>query len=562
MAQKRNYETWNKGELIREIAKLEKRKKYGVVWEDKPEDVALLCKEALPVLIEDKKLEISNSQPTSINIFIEGDNYHALSVLNYTHKSAVDLIYIDPPFNTGNKSWKYNNDYVEKDDVWKHSKWLSMMYKRLKLAKKLLKKDGALIVAIDDYEINQLGLLLEELFPSYVMDLTIVIHHPQGAGSDTISRVHEFAYVCTPKGVGLKGRKRTSEKNRWSLKRSGQGENNWRANRPNQFFALHVDEKKKKVVGVGPNIPRDKKTYPSGTSPQGYLRIYPIDKAGKERVWRYNREKMMNLIRADLIEYTQKGSLVVKVSGVNAVPVFSVWQGARYNAGTHGSSLLTQIMKTANTFPYPKSLYNVYDMLEMIVGSNKKALIVDFFAGSGTTGHAVLEMNREDGGGRRFILCTNNEGGIASDVCYPRIKKVIEGYKNIKGESINGLGGNLKYYRTDFVDAKPTDKNKKRLVDKSTEMLCLKEDCFDAVKDGSHFRVFKNPQDNFLGIIYDDDGIEAFKKEAKKIKKKFVVYVFSLDESAREEEFEDMAGMVQLKPIPAVILNVYKRIFK
>jgi len=124
------------------------------------------------------------------------------------------------------------------------------------------------------------------------------------------------------------------------------------------------------------------------------------------------------------------------------------------------------------------------------------------------------------------------------------------------------LGGNLKYFKTDFVDAKPTDKNKRKLVDKSTEMLCLKEDCFDFVMEGEKFAIFKNNEDKYLGIIYDDEGIEPLKKEAKKLKKKFVVYVFSLDESAREEEFEDIADMVELKPIPAVILNVYRRIFK
>ena len=406
-----------------------------------------------------------------------------------------------------------------------------------------------------------MGVLIEEMFPNYERDLIIVAHHPQGAGSETISRVHEYAFVCTPKGIGLKGRKTTDEEDKWSLKRSGQGENNWRVNRPKQFFAILIDEKHGKVVGVGPEIDRKQKTYPKRKTNEGYLRIYPMDREGKERVWRYNRTTMTDLIRANMVEYTEKGSLVIKKTGVNAVPVFSIWQGARYNAGTNGSSLLTDIMGIANTFPYPKSLYTVTDMLSMIVGSDTKAIILDFFAGSGTTGHAVLELNKEDKGKRKFILCTNNENKICTDVCLPRVEKVIKGYKSLKNGKVEGFGGNLKYFKTDFVDAKPTDRNKKDLVDKSTEMLCLKEDCFEQVLKGKDFRIYRN-KDKYLGIVYDDDGIDPLKKEIKKLGKKFIAYVFSLDESAREEEFDDLEKLVELKPIPAVILNVYKRIFQ
>ena len=163
---KRNYDNWSKEELVREIGKLEKKlkKNYGLVWEDKLEDVATLCKEKLPVLGEDKKKEIETDKNKPVNILIEGDNYHALSVLNYTHKGMIDVIYIDPPFNTGAKDWKYNNDYVDINDQWRHSKWLSMMFKRLQLAKSLLKRDGVLICAIDDNEFHHLGCLFENIF--------------------------------------------------------------------------------------------------------------------------------------------------------------------------------------------------------------------------------------------------------------------------------------------------------------------------------------------------------------------------------------------------------------
>lgn len=184
-------------------------------------------------------------------------------------------------------------------------------------------------------------------------------------------------------------------------------------------------------------------------------------------------------------------------------------------------------------------------------------IVCDFFAGTGATGKAVLTLNKENNLHHSFILCTNNENNIAENICYPEIKKYILGSKKI-----HALGGNLKYYNTNFVEAKTTDTNKKKLVNKSTEMLCLKEGCFDKIVEKDSYRIYKDNKNKFLGIIYDDDGIEPFKNELSKMNKKAIVYIFSLDDSAREEEFEDIADMVELKPIPAVILNVYKRIFK
>ena len=184
-------------------------------------------------------------------------------------------------------------------------------------------------------------------------------------------------------------------------------------------------------------------------------------------------------------------------------------------------------------------------------------IVLDFFAGSGTTGHAVLNLNHKDGGSRKFILCTNNENYICEKVTYPRIRNVIKGYGNTKG-----LKGNLKYFRTGFISSEPTDINKKKLVEKSTEMLCLKEGCFIEIEKHKYYKIFTNPENKNIGIVFDDSGIEQFKKKIKSLKKHFTVYVFSLDESSREEEFEDVKEFVELKAIPAAILNVYRRIFK
>jgi len=180
------------------IKRLKSRKRYGLVWENKLEDVVESCKEKLPVLAEESGKEVKTKQNKPVNIIIEGDNYHALSVLNYTHERKIDVIYIDPPYNTGAKDWKYNNNFVDINDTYRHSKWLSMMDKRLRIAKRLLKKDGVLICAIDDNEFNRLGLLLEEIFFGKELHCMTIVHNPRGIQGKNFSYTHEYAYFVLP----------------------------------------------------------------------------------------------------------------------------------------------------------------------------------------------------------------------------------------------------------------------------------------------------------------------------------------------------------------------------
>lgn len=187
------YDGWTRERLLEEVKKLKKRKKYGIVWEHKPEDVVEQCKRELPVLKEVKSKEIITDPTAPVNLLIEGDNYHALSVLNYTHKRKIDVIYIDPPYNTGASDWKYNNNYVDNDDSFKHSKWLSMMSSRLALAKNLLKKDGILVCAIDDNELGTLSLLLGEIFPAKIQNTVVIVNNPHAVARSGFSRSHEYA---------------------------------------------------------------------------------------------------------------------------------------------------------------------------------------------------------------------------------------------------------------------------------------------------------------------------------------------------------------------------------
>lgn len=552
---KEDFHNWAKEDLIKEIKKLKKRKKYGIVWEAKPENVVELCKEKLPVLSEKKprKLIKDNSRPA--NILIEGDNYHALSVLSYTHIGKIDVIYIDPPFNTGAKDWKYNNAFVDKNDLWRHSKWLSMIYKRLLLAKKLLKNDGVLICAIDDNEFHHLGCLLEEVFNGWEMHCVTIVHNPRGIQGKSFSYTHEYAYFVFKKGMEVIGpRKLNEDEIYWSNLRNWGGES-LRTDARNCFYPIII--KKNKIIGFGDVPKNDYHPKKQTEESKGLFYVWPIDIKGVERKWRYARQSIEGV--RDLLSVKKSDNRIEIEIGKPYGTVRTVWQNPKYDAAEYGTKLVHALVPNSH-FDFPKSVYNTYDCLAPIISTRKNAVVLDYFAGSGTTGHAVLILNNEDGGNRKFILCTNNENGIAEEVCYPRICRVIKGHKDYP--DITGIPANLLYFKTDFVDAEPTDINKKKLVDKSTEMLCLKEECFDFVKKGNKFQIFANSRGKHLGIVYDDDGIVSFKNEVKKLNKKFVVYVFSLDESAREEEFEDVSDLVELKPIPAVILNVYKRIFK
>jgi adenine-specific DNA-methyltransferase len=542
----KNFENQSKQNLLTEIARLKrelkKRKKYGLVWEEKSEEVVEMCKTKLPVLKEVKGKEIITDKKEPVNLLIEGDNYHALSVLNYTHEKSIDVIYIDPPYNTGKeKEWKFNDQWVDKEDVYRHSKWLSFMGKRLKLAKGLLKDTGVIFVSIDDNEVAQLKLLMDS--------------------------------------PGLFGETNFVDYITWEKKSSAKGV-------PPKNMIVNVHEyiiayqKSNKFSFIGE--PRDPKDFKNpDNDPRGPWRNTNIKSTVKDEsqsftiidpktgnkfrdTWAYSKEEINRLIRDEYLIFPKnKNGQVRKKEFYNEfknanIPIKSAW-------GVFDNQKNTEMVKEIlgkTLFLNPKPLELILYVLKTI--TKKNAIILDFMAGSGTTGHAVLALNKEDGGNRKFILCTNDENRICTDVCYPRVKKVIEGYKNSKGERIEGLGANLKYFKADentFVDAEPTDKNKKKLTDEATEMLCIKEWTFEPVVDKKDFKIFKNTK-HYTGIIFEPLAIEDFKKAIKNIDAKFSVYVFSLSDDTYDEEFADVRKKVKLSPIPEVILRVYRRILK
>lgn len=567
---KKTYKDWSKEDLISRIEKLEKRKKYGLVWDEErtKEVFELQALNSLPVLEDAPEKEIATKPEQSTHILIEGDNFHALSVLSYTHEKSVDVIYIDPPYNTGNQSWRYNNKFVELDDAFRHSKWLSWMNNRLQLARNLLKETGVLAIAIDDYELFTLGLLLNEVFgEENRIGIIVVETNPRGRTTNKyFATSHEYCLfyardinqisienlpLTEEQASAFKFKDEVSPYRLLPFRRSGGLSTP--EERPNSFYPIYYNEKSGEI---------------SVEKFSGSVKIEPIDSQGRKRVWRFTRPD----IEPSVTEAIERGDIVIK-KNVSGYVVYmkdriktgrkpkTAWIDSKYDASTHGTILLEKILGKQKMFPYPKSIHLVRDVLNLIIRSNKNAVVLDFFAGSGTTAQAVMEINNADKGMRQCILTTNNENGICEEVCYPRVKKIIRGYTDPKGNKMKGLGGNLKYYRTAFVPAEPSDENKELLTRQSVEMLCLREGTFDFVTETDVWKLYEN-NEHYTAILFDQLSIPDLKEELKKLKKIVSVYVFSLEDDNFANEFADMKDKVKVCSIPEAILRVYRRIYQ
>lgn len=386
-----------------------------------------------------------DSQPN--HTVINGENYHVLKALTYTHRGKVDVIYIDPPYNNGKKDWKYNNNYVEKDDLYRHSKWLAMMERRLLGAKELLNPySSVLIVTIDDKEYLRLGMLLEQMFPEARIQMISSVINPKGVPRDGFSRVDEYIFVAqfgTEMITGDVKEGSAGKEVRWrGLTRTGS--NGIRSKSPGAFYpiffnsdgnidsigdALPVDEKAssvvvpKELIAVWPTPRPDGEDGRWSVVPETLreLRRNGAVKTGKVNVQKnsfpifYLTSEQMAAIKTGELEVlgkTKDGVLKVFFkddSGRISAPR-TVWDKVSHSASEHGSVLLQSILP-GRKFPYPKSLYAVEDVLRLFVSKKPSAIILDFFSGSGTTAHAVMRLNLQDGGKRQCISVTNNEVG-------------------------------------------------------------------------------------------------------------------------------------------------------
>lgn len=621
---KKIYTNWSKENLILEIEKLRKRKQYGLVWEDKEEDIVEKCKINLPILEEIKSKELNTDSKENFNIIIEGDNYHSLSILNYTHQGTVDLIYIDPPYNRPGSKFKYNNNFIDAEDPWLHSTWLSFMYHRLSITKGLLKPDGVFICAIDEKEQEALGLLIQKIFPNYEIEIVVDQHNKRGKQGKNLSFCHEYHYFVFPKD----GKRyvfphdlKIEDQEPGHARQWGRESDRDDPNVPgwSMFYPIYV--KNNKIIKAGEPLQKGSRE-PRANEPteNGMTKIWPIDRNSVPKKWAFGRKSVDERIQKGLliVEQNKKNKLLEIKAYKETSRVKTLWVDKKFDANVFGTKLLSQILGKNIENMYPKSIYTIEECLKITLKNKKKAIVLDYFAGSGTTGHAVLNLNAQDNGKRTFILCTNNENGenIADEVCYPRIKNVITGYKfkgkqekilfnkelkfedieankdiideinnviesnetkfqriikTVEGGNLKIIGqinidkktkpvkANLKYFKTAFVPAELNDKNKILLAKKATEMICIKENTFKNVINNKNYKIFKNNQD-FTFIIYDQLILDKIKMIIPKYKGNIKLYIFSFASDLFEEEF-DKFDNVNVESIPEPILSIYKRLF-
>jgi len=485
------------------------------------------------------------------HVVIEGENFHAIEAMLTVYEGQADVLYLDPPYNTGNRDWSYNNDYVDPNDRYRPSKWLAFMERRLRVARRLLRRDGVMIITVDENEVHHLGMLLEQLFPGTLQQMVTIVINPKGTGKANFARVDEYAFFVmpnlgrsvirglpkateetTPEGgetevldaidAGEEGEQAEfedqgdgeveedddeeeeeqeaeaalpfppEERDQWELRHARRrgGESSYRHQRPNQFYPIWIDPEQRRVLRAGDALPLEQDE-PDTAAVDGLTPVWPIDKEGNQRCWRFVPESMNALIEANRValgrQNPQTGTWTINywVRSTSEKKPKTVWWEKAYDAGTHGTTLLNTFLASRGAFSFPKSVYAVRDALAMVVRDRPNALIVDFFAGSGTTLHSTLLLNRQYGGQRRCVLVTNNEvnykvarrlnraghfrgdaefeaAGVFESATRPRVTAAITG-KTPAGDPVPGtyLDGrpfaegfeeNVEFFRIDYLD--------------------------------------------------------------------------------------------------------------
>ena len=535
-----------KSELIK---LLRSQKKYGLVWEDKPEDAEQRMVNEQPVLVEvPERAILSDDAEAPNHILIEGDNLEALTALSYTHAGKIDVIYIDPPYNTGNKDFSYNDTFIDRENGYRHSMWLSFMDKRLEISQNLLSSRGTIFISIDDNELSQLKLLCDEIFGerNFIACPVRRRRKSQANLSKNISTIHEYVLI----------------------------------------YRKNIEHELNKVEA---NLDLDSFKNPDN-DPRGPYTTMPCTNRGGtkysvvtptgnviEDEWRFKKQTYDQLFEDNRIVFPRGGKgkprykLFLSEKQRGGVIPNSWWDELESNQ--EGAALLKQILgEDAFSNPKPVGLITFIEKLSTL----KDSTILDFFAGSGTTLHATMQLNAEDGGHRRCILATNNENGICENVTYERNRRVIQGYTTPKGEKVPGLTrNNLRYYKTKFVPRDKSPKNLRNLMALSTDMLCIHNDTYiEKPFAGKNInnkiaRYFEsNDGTKRMLVIYRAEAIQAlvelmkqeFKNGESKENGKLMVYVFSPNGYAYDDEFEDVADFVSLCAMPDAVQNAYRRV--
>ena len=438
-----------------EIEKELKAKKYGLVWEEHEEAVDVMMKTHIPVFTADDSMEI-NGNPNSeqYNFLLEGDNLLSLQLLEKTVRGDIDVIYIDPPYNTGGKDFIYDDAFVDETDGFRHSKWLSFIHARLAIAQKLLKQSGVIFISIDDNEMAQLKLLCDDVFgATNFVGMILWKKKTNGNNMGWLPPVHDYI-LCYAKDINSifdMGYEVTEEE---IAQRYSNPDNDPRG--PWTTSDLSANH-------VGPSFPiTNPKTGQVFNPPEG-------------RYWVFNEQEVLKRIADGRIIFGKSGDarpvqrVFAKDRVISKRKAESWWDKTGMNADA--TKELKDIFNQAKVFTHPKPTQLIKDIIR-ISCDKKDSLILDFFAGSGTTAQAILELNAEDGGNRRFIMCTNNQNSICETITYPRIKTVITGKRQDGSEYSEGIPANLMYFRTDFVE-KESEELSENLLEHIREMIQL-----------------------------------------------------------------------------------------
>ncbi|MDY0943415.1 site-specific DNA-methyltransferase [Priestia megaterium] len=568
-----NLQDENTKQLLSYIAEIQKDirgKKYGLVFEEHKEGTDIVLEENTTVLKEETDLFINNKG--KMNFLLEGDNLASLEILTKTHKESIDLIYIDPPYNTGNKDFIYDDDFVDKDDGFKHSKWLSFMEKRLKIASKLLSQDGSIVISIGHQEVHNLVLLCKELFLNKQV-ACVTIQTSGGKPSGGFNYLHEYLIFITPvdfepNPVTFAGGKERSPFEGLTLSTFDKSQ------RPNQVYPIFIDKKTHHIVGTGLSLAERERNgsytgelsefdYDYTEAPEGTVALWPISSRGGECVWRLISTRLMNdwnkgyikvsknrskkhpnkysvqylpegvikKIDSGLLEVvgTEKGAPTLLFGENKTVgsDIPTIWTEKEFYT-TKGTTLLKNLLG-AKKFPYPKPVELMSEILRAT--SKPDSIILDFFAGSGTTGHAVMELNKlDDQSQRSFILCTNNQNGICREVTYERLKKASD---------INAYDMSLKYFKLEHVPIQ------NKFYYEYADKLLLHTRELVELENAINFAENKE-----ITIILSDEELNEFTNNIEQRKECKVIYLGhdALPSSEQEAMFEKYQIKVNVIP--------------
>ena len=547
------------------------KKRYGLVWEESGEEAQEIMREYLPVFKEDESKRLDSAPEGSPNhVLIEGDNLNALTALTYTHAGKIDVIYIDPPYNTGNKDFVYNDSFVDREDGYRHSKWLSFMSKRLKIAKKLLSERGVIFISIDDNEVAQVKLLCDEIYGERNFIAKFDWRKKTGAND-----ARDIAVITESILLYALFKPATLENELWNRDEGSRNQKRFKfsdefVETRGKYYLDTLDRgglQYSDSMNYGIEAPDGGILYPNGRSK--FVNDGWIWKWGKDKVKWGLENKFMEFVKSKKSigsKYTIKYKVYENVDNEGNIRkkvgrAFSnlILEPINQQGNSELSSLFNGEMPFSNPKPLGllKYLFNTITL--------KDATILDFFAGSGTTLHATMQLNSEDGGHRQCILVTNNENGICEKVTYERNKRVIKGYTTPKGEQVPGLtNNNLRYYKTEFVPRENSVKNRRALVASCIDLLCIKnniyheEETFGGRKfKKSVLRYFKDNAGQML-VVLDERVVSLIVPMIAEVATKdnpLKVYVYSDGAYAYDDEFKEVLPFIELSALPAAFIQ-------